>query len=114
MMTARTAGSRFQSLSCAVISARIGVSQALSFHGLLSVIVPIPPVMSVKTASLMGRSFGAGAYRRARSEAVKCTIERCVMFGKHVPECGGHNHDWQAGARDCAGRAGAAHAHRRR
>jgi hypothetical protein len=49
--------------------------------------------MSVKTASLMGRSFGAGAYRRVRSEAVKCGIERCVMFGKHVPECGGHNHD---------------------
>src|SRR5438105_12510402 len=57
-MTAFTAGSRFQPLSTALISARIGVSQALSFHGLLSVTVPMPPVTSViMTALLMGCSW---------------------------------------------------------
>src|SRR4029078_2049402 len=88
MITAFTAGSLFQSLSCAVISARIGVSQALSFQGLLSVIVPMPAVMSVRTtALLMGGSLGPQpAYRRGHADAVKCGIERRSMFGKHAED----------------------------
>src|SRR3954470_9563441 len=114
MMTARTAGSPFQSLSTAVISARIGVSQALSFHGLLSVIVPMPPLMSVRmTALLMECSRTEDAYRKAQSGAVKCAIERRRMFGKHA-SCSEDNHDWQIGACGCAGHAHGAHSGRRR
>src|SRR5437870_7345382 len=53
MTTARTRASLFQPRSTSAISARMGVSQALSFHGLLSVTVAMPPVTSVWT----GRSF---------------------------------------------------------
>src|SRR6185295_3681070 len=88
MMTALTSGSPLQPLSTAVISARIGVSQALSFHGLLSVTVPMPPVTSVMmTALLMGILLAPlePAYSRAGFAAVKCRIERRRMFGKHTP-----------------------------
>src|SRR5437764_11188558 len=53
MTTARTRASLFHPRSTSAISARMGVSQALSFHGLLSVTVAMPPVTSVRTA----RSF---------------------------------------------------------
>src|SRR5262249_24098250 len=50
MTTARTRGSAFQLFNTSATSARIGVSHALSFHGLLSVTVAMPPVTSVRTA----------------------------------------------------------------
>src|SRR4051794_29395971 len=53
MMIAFTAGSRFQALRAAPTSARIGVSQALSFHGLFNVTVPMPPLTSVRIAALL-------------------------------------------------------------
>src|SRR5262245_65119432 len=53
MTTARTRASLFHCRSTSAISARIGVSHALSFHGLLSVTVAMPSVTSVRT----GRSL---------------------------------------------------------
>src|SRR5947209_19920305 len=89
MMTALTVGSRFHSLSTPLISAGIGVSQALSFRGLLSVRVAMPSVTSVMTAAvLMGMLLTPlnrdPAYRRADFAAVKFRIERHCTFGKHA------------------------------
>src|ERR1051325_6396657 len=112
MMTARTAGSRFQSLSCAVISARIGVSQALSFHGLLSVIVPMPPLMSVRmTALLMGCSLGLKLHIERRRPALSNAPLNGAACSASMRECGEDNHDGQAGARGCAAYARSAHSH---
>src|SRR4051812_19216737 len=110
MMTARTAGSRFHSLSTAVISARIGVSQALSFHGLFSVIVPMPSVLSVRmTAVLMRCSLGLKPHIERRGPALSNGPLNGAACSASMPECSEDNHDWQVSACGCAGHAHGAH-----
>src|SRR4051794_41850495 len=98
MMTARTAGSRFHSLSTAVISARIGVSQALSFHGLFSLIVPMPSLLSVRmTAGLMRGSFGLKPHIERRGPALSnAPFNGAACLGSK-PECREDKHDWEGG-----------------
>src|SRR5262245_9091786 len=89
MTTALTRLSLFQLRSTWAISARIGVSQALSFHGLLSVTVAMPPVTSVRTArSLLFDMEGAlawdgGLNAKVRGAGAHC--QRCQAWDRPRP-----------------------------
>src|SRR3954471_8370638 len=107
MITALTAGSRFQPFSTAAISARIGVSQALSFHGLFSVTVPMAAVTSVMmTALLMGNSLQVEKHIEGRSLRLSnagLNDAACSASMRDASRADSGNHEWQIGARDCAG-----------
>src|SRR5262245_51893380 len=80
MTTARTRVSLFHWRSTSAISARIGVSQALSFHGLLSVTVAMPSLISVRT----GRSFEFGMMRNVSTFGAAVSQPRLCARGRPV------------------------------